>query len=225
MKIKFLLLFLITFFLFNCSSDADSLENIIDDESIIELEKVAEMKSQNERKLAYRLLSDEEKFYLWDNKLSKLINENYLYGIYIDLTEDEKSLLKEIKGQIELSFFNDSQSDKKAFFKNVYIPQFIDKSKETFSNKYLIGFIFYDISMPISKKIDINNLNDLIQYYQSSRELTPIGGGGGNSCDCDTDAFFSCKWGDDYCVASSCSTVHTDCGFLWLSDCDGICAF
>jgi len=238
---KTILLYLCVFIcllsLLNCSNDNETINDLdgvtnelkIDENEIfskvskLKVSKVLDINDDDEKRVAYRLLNKEEKMFLWYNKLDYLIKENKLYGIDIKLNKQQKALLIEAKSKLSLEFFDENQNDKKEFVKNIFIPDFIKRATKVFPD-ILFGSIFYEISVPKSKLIK-NEKTGLLTIEKShtilSKDANP-----NPICDCGTDHFFSCSWGqyDDYCSERiTCKYQDGGCGFFGGYECNGIC--
>jgi len=227
---KFLaVLFLII--LFNCTNENVSPVNNIENISEQKINTILNMSSESDRRLAYDLLNKNEKFSIWKNKMESLINENKLFGVTINLTEEQLKLISELNNNLEPYLFSKEQNDKKEFYKNVYVPKFIEKAKLVFDNNYVIGMIFYELTLvtDVNLKQDLENaeLEDLIDAFNRVGVDGFDDGFQPKDCDCNKDSFFSCKWGehDVYCKDTNCKSSLDGCGFLGWYECDQECKF
>lgn len=219
------------FTMYNCTDDSNLTVERSERVSIEKILSVLNMPDESSRKLAYSLLNGQERMKIWKDKFEILINESKLFGIKVQLTEGEISLVQEINSKLELHLFEHTQSDEKEIFKNVYIPEFINRAEEVFENKYLLGMIFYENTVILNKKIKRNienaDISDLIDSFNGRNEGVIGEISDKKDCDCSVGSFFSCAWGqhDDHCKKSECEETNGGCGFLLLSDCDSICKF
>ena len=180
----------------------ESRPNSLNLESQKKVEKVLKSKTDDQR-LSYRLLSENEKYYLWMNKLDELLENN-------SFSSKQINLINEIKGKIEPSIFKKENING---FKYITLKSWLIKARKVFS-KAEINYAFSSInSYPSPEELEkIVSSKESIQQKRQPKYY---------NC--------SCSLQDDYCVFSICNTIWAcksdtwGCGTFWLEDCDGEC--
>lgn len=215
--------------LVNCSNDKITDEVDISQISQERIDAVLEMTTESEQRLSYSLLNEYEQASIWIDKMDLLIKDQKLYGVKVNLTSSELNLIAEIRDEFKPYIFSDKENDQKEYFKNIYAPDFIKRASATFTNNYLMGMIFYEISIAPTEKlindIENSNINDLISAFNSRDDgFTDVDPDADKECNCDQGAFFTCAWGqDETCKDKKCKYTPDNCGFAWAWECDGIC--
>ncbi|MCD0472629.1 bacteriocin fulvocin C-related protein [Flavobacterium sp. JAS] len=196
----------------SCSEDSTVESLPVSIKSQLKISKVLGEKNEENQKIAYVLLSSEEKYSLWSNKYDELLNDRtHLKSQGIILNDEQQELIEELKNKITKKIFEDKDSDEKAYFKNIYTPDFLKRAKKDFTKEQL-GIIFFKLSAP--------NSNTTLKQLSTSRIANSE-----ENCDCNIGAIFTCQWGADRCNEASCEIKSNACGFLGLWECNGMCAF
>ncbi|MEZ4853034.1 bacteriocin fulvocin C-related protein [Flavobacterium sp.] len=192
MKKSFLTLIIIVLVLNSCSTDSELEVSKISSQKISE---VVNEKNLSVQKLKYSLLSKEDKFSIWENKINNLINDN--------LNDEQKSLILDLKNHLNVSIFDDDlNNDTREIFKTVYSKQFLEKANTIFSEEFIITNFYY-----INYKFyDGENSNCNCTSQSSVTCLSTI-----------QNPLF-CKKG-----YADCKQSLKNCGFLLRYDCDGMC--
>lgn len=191
------LFFGLTILIFSsCSVENDSLN----DSKTTRIEEIKNEKNIAVQRVMYNLLSPDEKYYLWSQKIDNLTNDK-------SLNAEQINLLEEVKSKLNRNYFDDSYSDdKKEIFKVVYLKEFLKKAKDIFDDNFIYNS-FYTINSSRILFVD---------------DDSPI-----NSCACyKGTTFWSCGVLSPYTCKTPpdpCSEKTKGCG-LWLQDkCDGTC--
>lgn len=185
------------------------------------------MNSESDRKLAYSLLNKNEKYSIWKSKMENLLNDDLLFGVKVKLNDNQRSLISEFNEILKPSLFSDEDNDRKEYIKNIYVPNFISRAKDVFDDKYLIGMIFYEITVTSSEKLKNSSINydyqSLINSFNSRADDFIISET--KDCNCQKDSFFSCAWGqhETYCKKKKCKDSLDGCGFAGWYECEQIC--
>lgn len=177
------------FLLNSCSSDDTQLNS-----SSERIERVLREKDYETQKLMYAMLSSNEKFKIWDDKInSMIINHN--------LNSGQIKLLKDLKHHLSANLFDETvKNDKREIFKYVYVKEFLKKSEKLFDRDY-IYINFFSLS---DKKL--------------SPELSQP------NCTCNRGSMWSCAMATSDCGGgSSCSDSTSGCGFGGFFECNGKC--
>lgn len=196
-KILFLLL---SVSLFSCSNDSE-LEN-----SNASKEKISEVMIESNlsiQKMKYNMLSKEDKFLLWNNKVQFLIDDS-------KLNNEQKSLLIDLKNHLNTTVFDDGKNnDEKEVFKTIYAKEFLKKANVLFSEEYIITNFYYIT-------------------YKTDAGFEGGGGDGPSSCNCSSGSVVTCLstiQNPLFCKKSqsNCKITKSNCGWLLRYDCDGMC--
>lgn len=124
---KKLLFGFIILFLSSCSVENDSLN----DSKTTRIQEIKNEKNIAVQRVMYNLLSPDEKYHLWSQKIDNLINDKGLNAEQIDL-------LEEVKSKLNTNYFDSSYSDDdKEIFKVVYIKEFLKKAKILFNDDFI----------------------------------------------------------------------------------------
>ncbi|GEM54013.1 hypothetical protein B0A58_03540 [Flavobacterium branchiophilum NBRC 15030 = ATCC 35035] len=203
------LMFLFAFIMFTFLSCSDN-ENANSQNSAqivnTKINEVLKEKNIISQKIMYNLLSKEDKFKIWNDRLTKIIHND-------KLTEQQLNLLNDLKSQLSVSLFNnDSMNDNREIFKNVYIKTFLKKSIAVFSEEFIYNN-FYTLS---------NKSNDQIISREIVLENNIVGPK--SKCTCNIGSIWSCS-GLGTCRRSDCEPTQNwgGCGFLMFFDCNGKC--
>ena len=177
--------------LFSSCSNDDSLKN----EENSRISAVLKEENYDAQKIMYRMLSNEEKLQLWQDKLSTMILND-------GLNEKQINLIQDLKAHLNANLFDNSgNNDKREIFKNVYAKDFLKKSQSLFTPKYFTES-FYNISNRIAIDDDGPNKPD---------------------CTCNQSSIWSCVGLPDCKASDKCDSTTDGCGFLGFSECDGRC--
>lgn len=150
--IKLSKLFVILVILNSCSESIEDSSSSISLGSQVKIDKVLNIKIHKNQKIAYRLLNANEKSLLWSTKLTRVIENNEV-GV---LNLEQKMIIKRLLNKLNLNIFSDEDNnDEKEYFKNIYVPSFLEQAKPYFSSDQ-IGKIFYDLSY---EYIDVKSNN------------------------------------------------------------------
>ena len=207
-----ILSFSMAFLFFTSCSKENEPENII-----INSKKIATVVSEkniDNQKLMYNMLSKEEKFTLWINKLNNISLNPYFNQEQIDL-------INELKSNLSVDLFDSNPiNDKKEVFKAIYVNDFLKKSKNLFNTDemYLLFFTVNDLK----KKNETSKIAG--DTTLNSEWDTGIGWGPATNCTCNTTSIWSCAAGID-CIykKDNCKILASDCGFLTMYECNGKC--
>jgi hypothetical protein len=174
----------------SCSTDDNTLNEGINQS------KINEVLNQNDyetQKVMYRMLNQNEKLTLWDNKINNLILNN-------NLNKKQVELLNELKINLKTEIFNQVSSENKTIFKTVFVKDFLNKSKSVFASEFFFDN-FYNIQLKIAP-ID--------------SELPDCTCNKGSAFSCGWNSV-TCRESD------KCSDTDDGCGFLLLYSCNGRC--
>lgn len=189
---KLILTLSMSLLLFCSCSDNEAFEKQNNESKI---SAVLKEENYDTQKIMYRMLSNEEKLQLWQDKLSTMIQID-------ELNEKQIDLIKDLKAHLNADLFdNNGNNDKREIFKNVYAKDFLKKSQSLFTPKYFTEN-FYNISNRIAIDDDGPNKPD---------------------CTCNQSSIWSCVGLPDCKASDKCDTTTDGCGFLGFSECDGRC--
>lgn len=192
----------------SCSQDSFTEESIISENSTLKINNVLNENNKNDQKIKYNLLAKESKHTLWANKLEVLLNDQSII-----LNEEQKKLIEELKKKIDITLFDNEDNDEKAYFKDIYIPNFLKRAQKVFSNKQIISF-FYTLSEPItSSSLTLKQLSTSLSVDSEK------------DCDCNYGSIYSCQGTYAYTCdkTAKCLADTSGCGFLTMFECNGLC--
>lgn len=150
-------------------------------------------KNYDTQKIMYRMLSNEDKLQIWQNKIDNMILNDKLNKEQINLIEDLRSNLT-----AEL-FDQKKNNDAREIFKSVYVKKFINKAQFLFKPEYFASN-FYELNNKVSFDSDKPDCT----CNQSSIWSCAM-----QSNDCQS--------------SDKCKTTSDGCGFLTMSSCNGRC--
>lgn len=193
---KLLLIAVLCISLFSCSN---SDETQTDSQS--KISQVLSEKDETSQRLMYGLLSKEEKFHIWDDKIKKIINSN-------TLSQEQLILMNDLQNQITPNLFDDSKAnDEREIFKNIYVKNFLEKASVIFSHEFIYENFFVISSRPVVL------------------EIVPIEDNGGSKppCGCNIGSIWSCAMSHPCKSTNKCTTTMEGCGFATMFECNGNC--
>jgi hypothetical protein len=181
-----------------CSCSNNETSDVQNSET--KISAVLNEKNYESQKVMYQMLSAEDKFKIWQDKIDEAINND-------DLNKNQIILLNEIKSKLLVIYFEDSKSDEKEIFKNVYLKNYLEKCQKEFEYNY-----FYKTFFTLNGKLPGDNFDDL------------DGDGNNPNCTCNQGSIWSCAGVSSDCKSSNKCTSTTDgCGFLTMFECNGRC--
>ncbi|WP_395053636.1 bacteriocin fulvocin C-related protein [Flavobacterium sp.] len=193
---KKIILTLSFIFILFTSCSVDKQQENINQEKIT---SVIKEKNLDNQRIMYRMLSKEEKFTIWNDKITELITDN-------ELSEEQKNLLLGLKNNMSSNVFDDSYSnDEREVFKNVIVKDFLNNAQYLFSIEFIKRNLF-EIGDPV------NNNNKLYVYDSIT------------VCSCNQGSIWSCAAGVSECRGTNKCKFATDgCGFFGMFECNGNC--
>ncbi|WKD86037.1 hypothetical protein KCTC32516_01388 [Polaribacter huanghezhanensis] len=205
MKKKFLNLSLYLFacfFLYNCHNSFDEEIDALKIEEVINLKK-------SSQKLAYSLLTENEKHILWNQKLNFILKNEKAA-----LNNDQTAFVKELINELNPSFFKKDLKENN--IENYYkLLKQEEKAKTLFSDESLRNYF---------SNINLTNANDITAKNIIIKDITnkAIVDEGEYYCDCSRESDW-CPWGSN-CFVWFCKKPTIGCGWLLSYTCNGICA-
>lgn len=190
MKKIFFMIFILFLFVFNsCSGDDTQL-----DSSSVRIEKVLAEKNYETQKLMYTMLGANEKYRIWDDKISAMIKNDGLNSGQVELIED-------LKRHLSINLFEETiKNDEREIFKYVYVKEFLKKSEKLFNRKYIYVNLFSISNKALSPELSQPN------------------------CTCNRGSMWSCAMATSDCGGNSrCNDSTSGCGFAGMFECNGKC--
>lgn len=206
-RITFLIALGVMILISSCSEDAIQESEFAVANSDYKVEQILEMPASVDQKLAYSLLSKNQKQELWNKKINQILVSDRLV-----LNGKQKDLLNELLNKINnnVDVFGQDKNEYSDYFKYVYVPDFIKRSEKLFTNDQILS-MFSNFS-----SIDVN-------YIQQNRiGDAPIGE---KECNCNESSAISCTFNTVDCVKGGCRETIASCGFLGFFECNGRCDF
>lgn len=157
---------------------------------------VLKEKNYDTQKIMYRMLSNEEKHQIWEDKLDVLISDS-------SLNSQQIYLLNDLKNHLNVNLFeNKSNNDEREVFKTIYAKDFLNKAKSLFTYEYVSENFF-----------TINGNLSLVKLADTK----PV-------CSCNQTSIWSCVGINERCKETDkCRKDSDGCGFLGFSECNGNC--
>lgn len=199
-NVKFLSCLMIVLSILGCSNDNSTLEG----ESNNLREQFLEGKSYIEIKESFNSLSATEKYYLWNEKLEQILNQN--------LPQQHKTLLKDLKNELESNYTNSNNKIKEISILLAEITPEEDFVKMFFDlNDYNFNSFSPNFLPSESLKSDLEGSN----FYYSTPDDIQLRA---PSCNCN----WSCdlqQINPTVCETSNCEPTTSGCGFLGMNGC------
>jgi hypothetical protein len=175
------------------SCENDNIDfNTASDEKV---NQVLKLKGESQR-MAYKLLSSNEKFNVWKKHLNNELNKD----IY---SSSQKEYIKNVINLLDEEFF----------YENV-TAQKLKKNKEIIYGLRQVGFKYFN-KQELGNLIASLNGNLSLSVYQKA--VPPLG-----SCNCNHVNDW-CVWGSSCFGTPYCGYSSSGCGDLWQDPCTGIC--
>lgn len=184
-------------FLASCSNDneqADGKINYAQIKSVL----TTEFETVEDERMAFTLLSNEEKAALWQDKLSSIISED-------NLNTDQTALMEELLVKITPEIW-DRNNPYHDYFTNIYLPDVIQQASLLFADGPMTVYFF--------------------RVGRQTLGFSPGGIGGVSSCNClqaEVTQWDCGVFNSSTCGISKCKEVD-GCGALNTSFCDGRCS-
>ncbi len=192
---KNLIFGLFLLFITSCSTENESLN----ESKTSRIQEIKNEKNIAVQRVMYNLLTPDEKYRLWSEKIDNIIKDK-------NLNIEQVSLIKEVKSKLNKNYFDDSYTDdNKEIFKVVYLKEFFKKAKANFSDDF-IYLNFYTINTSRVEFVD-DNPNTACACYKGTTFWS-----------CGVVSPYTCKT-----PANPCTSKTTGCGLWWQDPCDGKC--
>lgn len=187
-KILFLLLPLCLFF----SSCQDDTEPSLVDE-VLSLDGESQ-------KLAYRMLSVNERHTIWDQKMKSILENK-------SLSETQFNFVRNLKTELRPEYFEKNISERN--------PELYSSFKQ-----------LQNEAEQIFNPNELRNYFGNINAVESASDLDIIddpGSGGDRDCNCNKGTDIFCPW-TSTCEGIQCKDSESGCGWFWADPCNGVCA-
>lgn len=196
---KFLFICIITHTLFSCSTNIVENERAVSqkDLSLLKVLSVTKLSNVDAKKISFRLLNASEKFIFWKERFD-LVLKNEQLNLY------QKELISDLQKNLSVAVFSEKDSDYKAYFKNIFVKNYLVKVQSSFSRDE-IERLFYSSESPAYS--DNTTRND--GYLKK--------------CDCNIGSLFGCG-ASSSCTVSCTDSSSSGCGFIWAWECNGKCS-
>lgn len=205
---KFIFICIVAMGMLSCSTDQTNDANL-NEADALKIESVLKSNGDQEsQKVVYRLLNENEKFLLWKNRFDILSQESQLKA-------SQRALVLELRDKLTVSVFSDTRNDEQEYFKNIYIPNYLERLKNEFSFDE-IRILFYSLS---TYSFSPGGINELQAFDSSDRG----GGDAKKDCNCNQNSLFSCNAGLG-CQNKTCEKKSWGCGIFLLWECNGLCS-
>lgn len=185
-KLLFLLVSISLFFS-NCQDDTELSTELPIVNEILSLEGESQ-------KLAYRMLSSDERYAVWNHKFKSVLEKENLNEAQLDFVLNLKRELRPEYFESDLSETNVELYDRFQVFKKEAIKLF---EKEELKSYF-------------------SNINVEVGDEEG-------GGSGKRDCNCNKNASLFCPW-TSTCEGISCNESSSGCGWFWQDPCNGVCA-
>lgn len=194
--------------LFSCSKD-ETIFEVAEKKGYATLQQLSLVKDLEARKIAYSILTSEERFDFWQTRL-------FLAGEKVKMNSDKFRKVSELNDALTLEYFSDP--DQKAIFKTVFLPQWAESCKGILSTEEL-----YDLFVNIEFERSIANSENKAKF---SNVVVPF-------CHCAVGSSWTCfgfipgthppvpNFGDCHKTSQFCIEASTGCGAFNDDECDG----
>lgn len=185
----------------SCSNEEQT--SNIDQEKI---QFVLQSKSNEVTKAAYQLLTPEEKYFIWDERMDYILAQE-------DLTIEQVNFINELKSDLSIEIFSDELTAEGANF-DLQFPDTRLDIFEPIQGYYYFGSL---LNMPDNGTWASIKAKGANSFYFDSFKLVDDSGTA-LSCHCHKGSIVSpgCQYG-----CSSSEETKRGCGFLWRYSCNG----
>ncbi|RZK10942.1 MAG: hypothetical protein EOO46_08715 [Flavobacterium sp.] len=205
---KFIFICIVAMGMLSCSTDQTNDANL-NEADALKMESVLKSNGDQEsQKVVYRLLNENEKFLLWKNRFDVLSQESQLKA-------SQRVLFRELRDRLKVSFFSDTGNDEKEYFKNIFVPNYLERLEDEFTFNE-INLVFYSLN---AYSISPGRINELQEFDPNDRGSS---GDAAKDCNCNKGSLFGCG-ASQSCGSRTCESSSTGCGFLWAWECNGNC--
>jgi hypothetical protein len=169
-------------------------------EESVNQEKIAQLNSTTEanvQKLMFNQFTKDEKLTFWVQRIELMIEDD-------SLNQDQKNILNELLTKLNSTIFdvNLPDNEEREVFINVYLVDYINRVKNLFNDQYIDDNFYSARSIRFLGEADVAD----------------------KDCACKTGSYFTCGFLSNYsCEKSRCRILSDGCGFLMISECNGIC--
>ncbi len=187
---------IITFILMSCSNENLQNEDNLDSSKI---SLTLKEKNSSTQKVMYNLLSKEEKYSLWIEKINYILYNK-------KLNEEQAKLIIDLKRNLNINLFDDNEfNNEKVVFKVVYVKEFLEKASQIFDNEFI-----YDNFFNIES--NLKNRGTPIYFFDQFQ----------SDCVCNASSIYGCSY-NYKCKKTDCKFTTSGCGFLFMFECNGTC--
>lgn len=199
MKKSFLILFLSIFFI-SCSNEDQNVN--LDQEKV---QFVLNSKNTEVTNAAYQLLNPEEKYFIWNERIDYILNNE-------DLSAKQKDFINKLKSDLNTTVFKENSEEGKLLKSNYNDANL--SLFEPIQAYYYFGTLANMSNFGTWTSIADAGNNSKLDFYRQAIGLYPIGL---KSCNCNGDSMFDV---DCSVTCSSDTNTNSGCGFLWLWPCE-----
>lgn len=197
---------------FSCSVEENPKDDITNEDLSYNLKQFHKIKNSREQKVAYNVLTQNERYFLWVNKLNSIL-DGELYNEVLDLDSDKRKLINEVLEIINADMFSKEPNSSLQYFKQIFIPDFLKRCQKSFT-KTEISMIFGELD-----KINISDYS--LKTLSKSMNYDPEYGN--EECNCNTTSAVTCYSFPENCKELDCLLQSLGCGFMLAFECDGLC--
>jgi len=206
---KNIILLITGLFLFTACSKNDDLqqEDTALQEEVVNLKFVKDVETSTgeEQKVLYSLLNKNEKAFIWNSKMQKLIESK-------NISDRQRNIIAEVQLLLTAQLFDEENENRDTLLEN--IMNWFETYSSDFSSKEIYYFFGSVGNQQIFSKSSLN-----------PEEITISDELGGDSCNCSTNVidcpfFSSCNTG----LNADCDQEQEGCGVFDLFPCRGECS-
>jgi len=206
---KNIILLIIGIFLFIACSENDDLqqENVVDQEEVINLKFIQNIETSigEEQKILYSLLNKNEKAFVWNSKIDRLLQSD-------KLSNRQRSIIVEVQSLLTSQLFDEENANRNILLKD--IERWFKNHVNDFSRDEIYNY-FGTIDNGILTSTKLGSSKILSDSIVIS----------GASCNCSSDILDCGFFGDcDNTISSGCSEELEGCGVFDLFPCRGGCS-
>jgi len=214
--LKIFLIVISTIFGLSCKKlNSEVLSQDLSNDAILLLSNLNKIQKVDEAKLAYSLLSSEQRYAVWALKLANSLDD-------ASYSSAQKTKIKEIKDYITVDVFK--EGDMREVFYTHWFPNWVKRSEGILTSFQVENLVFS------LRGIDLTSISTLSKSKTKKSQISDTPSPKG--CICALNSNFTCpsytvSWPPSVsygkCEKSSggCVATTTGCGALWDQECDG----
>lgn len=181
------------------------------------IEEFWNLSSPGEKRLAFNVLTPQERYEVWSRSFSQLLKGSAL-------NTKQKELVRNLSANFTSSLFEDEQVEARASFLVSFMPKWRKNAEGILSDSEIRVLSKF----PTFGRSSSNWINGALDEPKSPNVLTSLGSArrSAGNCDCHAGNQYDCDYETTttvYSCKGACERRSFGCGDWWLQSCDGVC--